>query len=188
MAAMAPWMWFVGFAALIPLAFVFPNPIILLIILFAGVRDLPALAAAPPGGAEQRAPTTAVRPLDRVLVAAVYLSLIALLVVGHGRDAPAAHDQLEPRARRHPQGLGTELAAAPAARSARRVRADVPPCGSLRGLGGARRGPPERVDAAPPQPDETEHEQHRAGGLEVDPAHVGGHAPTSGSRRRRSAD
>ena len=30
MAAMAPWMWFVGFAAMIPLAIVFPNPIILL--------------------------------------------------------------------------------------------------------------------------------------------------------------
>ena len=28
MAAMAPWMWFVGFAAMIPLAIIFPNPII----------------------------------------------------------------------------------------------------------------------------------------------------------------
>ena len=27
---MAPWMWFIGFAALIPLAFVFANPIILI--------------------------------------------------------------------------------------------------------------------------------------------------------------
>ena len=36
MAAMAPWMWFVGFAALIPLLFVFLNPIFVIIILFAG--------------------------------------------------------------------------------------------------------------------------------------------------------
>ena len=36
MAAMAPWMWFVGFAAMIPLAVIFPNPIILLILVFAG--------------------------------------------------------------------------------------------------------------------------------------------------------
>ena len=36
MAAMAPWMWFVGFAAMIPLAIIFPNPIILLILVFAG--------------------------------------------------------------------------------------------------------------------------------------------------------
>jgi Zn-dependent protease len=32
MAAMAPWMWFLGFAALIPLALIFPNPIIFLIL------------------------------------------------------------------------------------------------------------------------------------------------------------
>ena len=31
MAAMAPWMWFLGFAALIPLLFFFPNPIFLII-------------------------------------------------------------------------------------------------------------------------------------------------------------
>src|SRR5207302_6508743 len=36
MAAMAPWMWFVGFAALIPLAIIFPNPIMFLIVLIGG--------------------------------------------------------------------------------------------------------------------------------------------------------
>ncbi len=36
MAAMAPWMWFLGLAAMVPLAIVFPNPIIWLILLFAG--------------------------------------------------------------------------------------------------------------------------------------------------------
>src|ERR1700704_7031726 len=34
MAAMSPWMWVVGFAALIPLLFVFANPIMLLILVF----------------------------------------------------------------------------------------------------------------------------------------------------------
>ncbi len=38
MAAMAPWMWVVGFAALIPLLFVFANPIMLLILVFAGLE------------------------------------------------------------------------------------------------------------------------------------------------------
>ena len=36
MAAMAPWMWFLGFAAIIALAILFPNPVILLIALVAG--------------------------------------------------------------------------------------------------------------------------------------------------------
>src|SRR5215217_2354499 len=35
MAAMAPWMWFAGLAAMVVLVFAFPNPIILLILLFA---------------------------------------------------------------------------------------------------------------------------------------------------------
>src|SRR5437588_1281647 len=38
MAAMAPWMWFLGFGGMIALVFVFPNPIILLITLFAGLE------------------------------------------------------------------------------------------------------------------------------------------------------
>ena len=81
MAAMAPWMWFVGFAALIPLAFIFPNPIILMIMLFAGLRDLQALEAAPRGrrGAAGLLPRPAARPRAG---RGVYLSLIALLVVG----------------------------------------------------------------------------------------------------------
>jgi Zn-dependent protease len=81
MAAMAPWMWFVGFAAMIPLAIIFPNPIILLIILFAGFSTYKRWQLRKAGGSEQEA-YYKVRPLDRALVAAVYLSLIALLVVG----------------------------------------------------------------------------------------------------------
>src|SRR5205807_9734963 len=81
MAAMAPWMWFLGFAAIIPLALIFPNPIILLILLFAGFETYKRWKLRRAGGAEQRA-YYRVRPPDRVLVASVYLSLIALLVVG----------------------------------------------------------------------------------------------------------
>src|SRR5207248_10930105 len=81
MAAMAPWMWFVGFAALIPLIFVFHNAIMLLIIVFAGLETYRRWRARKTGGAEQQA-YYRVKPIDRALVAAVYLSLIALLVVG----------------------------------------------------------------------------------------------------------
>ena len=38
MAALSPWMWFVGFAGLVALMFVFPNPIILLIVLFGAME------------------------------------------------------------------------------------------------------------------------------------------------------
>jgi len=81
MAAMAPWMWFLGFAALIPLVILWPNPIILLIAVFAGFETYKRWQLRRSGGAEQQA-YYRVRPLDRALVAGVYLSLIALLVVG----------------------------------------------------------------------------------------------------------
>lgn len=81
MAAMAPWMWFAGFAALIPLAIIFPNPIILIILLFAGYETYRRWQL-------RRSPDPAqqayykVSGANRLLVAAVYLSLIALLVAG----------------------------------------------------------------------------------------------------------
>src|SRR5579884_2330395 len=81
MAAMAPWMWFVGLAAMVPLAIVFPNPIIFLILLFAGLETYKRWKLRRSGQPDQRQ-YYRVRPLDRVLVAAAYLSLIALLVIG----------------------------------------------------------------------------------------------------------
>ncbi len=81
MAAMAPWMWFVGFAAIIPLAIIFPNPVILLILVFAGFETYKRWKQRRAGGLAQEA-YYRVRPLDRALIAAVYLSLVALLVVG----------------------------------------------------------------------------------------------------------
>ncbi|PZS15256.1 MAG: peptidase M50 [Solirubrobacterales bacterium] len=81
MAAMAPWMWFAGFAGLIALAVVFPNPIILIIVIFGGLETYRRWKLRKHGGEQQQA-YYRVRPRDRALVAAVYLSLIALLVVG----------------------------------------------------------------------------------------------------------
>jgi Zn-dependent protease len=88
MAAMAPWMWFAGFLALIPLLFVFHNPIMLLILVFAGIETFKRWRQRKSGGEEQQA-YYRVSPLDRGLVAVVYLSLIALLVVGmHATNLP----------------------------------------------------------------------------------------------------
>ena len=81
MAAMAPWMWFVGFAALIPLLFVFFNPIFLIIILFAGRETWTRWQRRRRGGEAEQA-YYKVRPMDRALVAAVYIALIAMLVAG----------------------------------------------------------------------------------------------------------
>lgn len=88
MAAMAPWMWVLGFLALIPLVFVFANPLMLIILVFAGLETYKRFQARRRGGSQQEA-YYRVRPLDRLLVAAVYLSLIALLVVGmHATNLP----------------------------------------------------------------------------------------------------
>src|SRR5579884_2427985 len=81
MAAMAPWMWGIGFLALLGLVFVMPNPVLLLIVVFGGLSTYRRWQNRRHGGAEQEA-YYRVAPLDRALVAAVYLSLIALLVVG----------------------------------------------------------------------------------------------------------
>ena len=81
MAAMAPWMWFVGFGGLLALIFVAPNPILLIILVIGGYSSYHRWQARRHGGAAQQA-YYRVAPLDRFLVAAVYISLVALLVVG----------------------------------------------------------------------------------------------------------
>ena len=81
MAAMAPWMWFAGFAGLIALAIIFPNPIILIIVVFGGMETYRRWKLRKQGGVEQQA-YYRVAPLDRALIAGVYLALVALLVVG----------------------------------------------------------------------------------------------------------
>jgi len=79
MAALTPWMWIVGYAALVVLTFTFPNPIMLLILLFGGMETWRRFKARKsPEGARFHT----VRPRTRVAIAAVYIGLAALLAVG----------------------------------------------------------------------------------------------------------
>jgi Zn-dependent protease len=81
MAAMAPWMWFVGLATMVALAVAFPNPIILLILVFAAFSTWGRWKARRAGGAEAEA-YYRVKPAHRAAVAVVYVGLIAALVLG----------------------------------------------------------------------------------------------------------
>jgi Zn-dependent protease len=88
MAAMSPWMWFVGFAGLLALAILFPNPIIFIIIVIGGFETYRRLKALRHGGARQQA-YYRVTPRGRLLVGAVYVGLAALLVLGmHATHLP----------------------------------------------------------------------------------------------------
>src|SRR6266540_772461 len=79
MAALSPWVWLVGFAGLVVMAFFFPSPILLLILLFGGMESWRRWKArnTPEGRAYHRIPTR-----TRVLVAATYLLLIVALAAG----------------------------------------------------------------------------------------------------------
>jgi Zn-dependent protease len=81
MAAMAPWMWLIGLAAMVAAALLFPNPIILLILLFGGMETWRRWKARRDGSAETET-YYRVRPIHRLAVAAVYIGLIVALVVG----------------------------------------------------------------------------------------------------------
>jgi len=81
MAAMAPWMWFVGLGAFVVLAISFPNPIIVIIALV-GAFDVYGRWTRRRRGGDSQAAYYDVRARDRVLVGLVYLALIAVLVVG----------------------------------------------------------------------------------------------------------
>ena len=80
-AAMTPWMWFVGLAVLAGLCFWRPNPIILLIGLFA-VLDVWRRWGAYRSGDPAAREYYRVTPRQRAAVAAVYLGLVVLLVLG----------------------------------------------------------------------------------------------------------
>jgi hypothetical protein len=81
MAALAPWMWFAGLGAIVLLAILFPNPIILIIALVGAFDVYGRWTRRRRGGEEARAYYD-VRHRDRALVGLVYLVLIAVLVVG----------------------------------------------------------------------------------------------------------
>jgi Zn-dependent protease len=79
MAALTPWMWLAGFAGLLALTVYFPNPIMLLVIVFGGLESWRRwrLRDTPEGRAYH-----SIRPRTRVLVAATYVGLAGLLAVG----------------------------------------------------------------------------------------------------------
>jgi Zn-dependent protease len=79
MAALSPWMWLVGFGLLIGAAFVFPSPIMLLILLFGGLETLRRWRArkTPQSEAYHR-----VTRGQRAAVAVVYLGLAIALAIG----------------------------------------------------------------------------------------------------------
>jgi len=79
MAALSPWMWFAGFALLLAATIAFPNPIMILILLFGGVETWRRWRQrnSPESREFHRVPAR-----TRWLVAAVYLGLAAALAVG----------------------------------------------------------------------------------------------------------
>ena len=81
MAAMAPWMWFLGFGALVAMMLLFPNPILLIIVVFGGFETYRRWKLRKTRSLEQAA-YYRVSPRNRVLVAAVYVGLIVLLAIG----------------------------------------------------------------------------------------------------------
>jgi Zn-dependent protease len=81
MAAMAPWMWFLGLGALVALVLVVPNPILLIIIVFAGLETWRRWQARKTRSLEQAAYYRVSRR-HRLLVGGVYLGLIVALALG----------------------------------------------------------------------------------------------------------
>jgi Zn-dependent protease len=81
-AAMSPWMWFGGFGVLVALAFLDPgNPILLIIVVFAGIQTYHRWKQRKTRSLAQQA-YYRVAPRHRLIVAAVYVGLIAALVFG----------------------------------------------------------------------------------------------------------
>jgi Zn-dependent protease len=79
MAALSPWVWFVGYAGLVALTFVFPNPIMILILLLGGYESWKRWQNrnTPESRAYHKIPAR-----SRALVAITYLGLAAALAVG----------------------------------------------------------------------------------------------------------
>ena len=79
MAALSPWVWAVGYAGLVALTFLFPNPILILVLIFGGIESWRRFKArnTPESRAYHAIPTR-----TRVLVAITYLGLAAALAVG----------------------------------------------------------------------------------------------------------
>src|SRR5829696_796702 len=81
MAAMAPWMWFAGFAAMLAFFIFFPNPILVLILLLGGMETWRRWKTRKQG-LEGNQAYYRVKPGHRLLVGVVYVGLIAFCAVG----------------------------------------------------------------------------------------------------------
>src|SRR5687767_3303021 len=81
MAAMAPWMWFAGFAAMLGFFVLFPNPILILILLFAGMETWRRWRTRKQG-LEGNEAYYRVKPAHRLAVAVIYVGLIAFCAIG----------------------------------------------------------------------------------------------------------
>jgi Zn-dependent protease len=81
MAAMAPWMWFVGLGAVAAMLFIFPNFILLIILFFGGMEVYHRWRARRTRSLEQAA-YYRVSPRNRLLVGVVYVGLVVVLALG----------------------------------------------------------------------------------------------------------
>jgi Zn-dependent protease len=81
MAAMAPWMWFAGFGGLVVLLFLWPNPILVIIVLLGGYETYRRWKHRKQG-LDGNADYYRVKPLHRALVAVVYIGLVVGLAAG----------------------------------------------------------------------------------------------------------
>jgi Zn-dependent protease len=79
MAALSPWVWAVGYAGLVALTFAFPNPILILVLIFGGIESWRRFKGR--NTPEARA-YHAIPGRTRALVAITYLGLAAALAVG----------------------------------------------------------------------------------------------------------
>jgi Zn-dependent protease len=81
MAAMTPWMWGVGFAAMLGLFIVSPNPLLVLFLLLGGMEGWSRFRRRR-AGAEGNPAYYRVRAAHRLIIGAVYVGLIVALVAG----------------------------------------------------------------------------------------------------------
>ena len=81
MAAMAPWMWFAGFAVMLGFFVLFPNPILVLILLLGGMETWRRWKTRKQGMEGNQA-YYRVKPAHRLVVAVVYVGLIAVCAIG----------------------------------------------------------------------------------------------------------
>ena len=79
MAALSPWVWIAGYVLMVGLFFVFPNPILILVLIFGGIETWRRFKTrnTEEGRAYHRIPAS-----TRALVAVTYIGLAALLAVG----------------------------------------------------------------------------------------------------------